>query len=145
MRHRMANAVLSLLGLLASVYLLLYKLGLTGSIVCGDGGACERVQNSPYAEFLGIPVAAYGVVGFFALLVVSLVGLGERWAERAAPSWLSAAMSGAGVIFAAHLTYLEVAVIHDICRWCVACAIGITAVFVVSLLGARSFSRARGR
>jgi uncharacterized membrane protein len=140
-RHRMAIAVLALLGLLASAYLLLYKLGAVGSLACGGSGACERVQQSPYAQFLGIPVAAYGVAGFAALLVVALAGLGERWSDRAGPSRLLAAFAGVGCCFAAYLTYLEIAVIHDICRWCAFCALLITAILVVALLGARSFSR----
>lgn len=137
----MAVAVLSLLGTLASVYLLLYKLGVTGSLVCGASGACERVQNSPYAVFLGIPVAAYGVAGFATLLAVALVGLDERWLDRAEPSRLLAALSGLGVLFALYLTYLELAVIHAVCRWCVFCAVLIVAVFATSALGARSFRR----
>lgn len=141
MRHRMTVAVLALLGLLASLYLWLYKLGVVGSLVCGGSGACERVQNSPYSQFLGVPVAAFGVAGFAALLAVALAGLGARWEMNAAPSRLLAAMSGIGVLFAAYLTYLEIAVIHDVCRWCAFCALLITAILVVSLLGARSFSR----
>ena len=140
MRHRMAIAVLALLGLLASIYLLLYKLGVVGSLVCGGSGACERVQQSPYAVFLGIPVAAFGVAGFAALLAVALAGLGERWEARPAPSRLLAAMSGLGFLFATYLTYLEIAVIHDICRWCAFCALLITAILVLSLLGTRAFS-----
>lgn len=142
MRHRMAIAVLALLGLLASTYLLLYKMGIVGSLVCGGSGACERVQDSPYAQFLGIPVAAYGVGGFATLLVVALVGLGERWVTHQGPSRLLAGLSGIGVLFAIYLTYLEIAVIHDICKWCVAIAVTITGIFVVAVLGARSLRRA---
>lgn len=145
MRHRMVVAVLALLGLLSSTYLLLYKLGVVGSLVCGGSGACERVQVSPYAQFLGIPVAAYGVAGFAALLAVALAGLGERWGARAAPSRVLAAMAGVGVLFAAYLTYLEIAVIHDVCRWCAFCALLITAILVVALLGTRSFSHPPSR
>ena len=145
MRHRMAIAVMALLGLLASVYLLLYKMGVVGTLVCGGSGACERVQTSPYAIFLGIPVAAYGVAGFAALLLVALAGLGEHTVTRPEASWLLAACSGVGVLFAAYLTYLEIAVIHDICRWCALCTVVITAILVVSVLGARSFSRPPAR
>jgi len=138
----MAVAVLALVGILSSVYLLLFELGVLGSLVCGGSDGCERVQTSPYAQFLGIPVAAYGVGGFSALLAVSLVGLDERWVGRVGPSRLLAALSGVGVLFAAYLTYLEIAVIHDVCLWCVLCALLITAAFVLSVLGARSFRRA---
>lgn len=142
MRHRMAIAVLALLGLLASTYLLLYKLGIVGTLMCGGSGACERVQDSPYAQFLGLPVAAYGVAGFAALLAVALAGLGERWMTHPGPSRLAAGLAGIGVLFAVYLTYLEIAVIHDVCRWCVAIAVIITSIFVVSVLGARSFRTA---
>jgi uncharacterized membrane protein len=47
-----------------------------------------------------------------------------------------------GFLFAAYLTYLEIAVIHDVCRWCAFCALLITAILVTALLGARSFRRA---
>ena len=139
MRHRMAVAVLALLGLLSSVYLLLYKLGVVGTLVCGGSGACERVQESPYSVLFGVPVAAYGVAGFAALLAVALAGLGEAGAGRAWPSRLLAAFAALGFCFAAYLTYLEIAVIHDICRWCAFCALLITAILVISVLGARSF------
>ena len=142
MRHRMAIAVLALLGVLASTYLLLYKLGIVGALVCGGSGACERVQNSPYALFLGIPVAVYGLGGFGALLLVALAGLGERWGTHPGPSRLLAGLSGIGVLFAMYLTYLEVAVIHDVCKWCVAIAVIITSIFVVAVLGARSLRTA---
>ena len=145
MRHRMAVAVLALLGILVSAYLLLYKIGLVGTLVCGGSGACERVQASPYSAFLGIPVAAYGVAGFAALFVVALAGLGERWVGGAGASWFLAALAAPGTLFAAYLTYLEIAVIHDVCRWCAVSALLITAILVVAALGARSFSRSRGR
>jgi uncharacterized membrane protein len=143
MRHRMTIAVLALLGLLVSIYLLLYKLGVVGTLMCGGSGACERVQNSPYAQFLGVPVAAYGVGGFAVLLVVALAGLSERWGAHPGPTLLLAACSAVGVAFAVYLTYLEIAVIHDICKWCVAIAATITAILVVALLGARSLRTAR--
>jgi uncharacterized membrane protein len=53
-----------------------------------------------------------------------------------------AGLSGIGVLFAMYLTYLEVAVIHDVCKWCVAIAVVITSIFVVALLGAKSFRTA---
>jgi len=38
-----------------------------------------------------------------------------------------------GVLYSAYLTYLELFVIHAICRWCVSSAIIITAIFLLSL------------
>jgi len=144
-RHRMAVAVLSLVGLLVSTYLLLFKLGVMGSIACGGSGGCERVATSPWAVLFGVPVAAYGVAGYLVLMGVALVGLGERWLQRAEPTRWLVVLSGIGVLFAIYLTYLEAAVIHAWCRWCVTSAILITLIFATSFAGARGFRREPAR
>ena len=43
-----------------------------------------------------------------------------------------------GVLFTAYLTYLELFVIHAICRWCVGSAVIIAAIWIVSLLSLRT-------
>jgi uncharacterized membrane protein len=137
MRLRQAAALLALLGTLVSAYLTLHQLGLIGSLACGPGGGCERVQASRWAWIGGVPVAAVGLAGYLALLAVALVGLGERWLNRPEPArWLTA-LSLVGVLFTAYLTYLEAFVIRDWCRWCLASAAIIIAVFAVSLAGMR--------
>ena len=50
-------------------------------------------------------------------------------------------LSGGALLFSAYLTYLELFVIHAICRWCVGSAVIITAIFVLSLLDARRAHR----
>jgi uncharacterized membrane protein len=142
MRHRMAIAVLALVGLLVSTYLLLYKLGVVGTLVCGESGGCERVATSQWAVLFGVPVAAYGVAGYLVMLWVALFGLGERWLLRAEPTRWLVVLSGIGVLFAIYLTYLEAAVIHAWCRWCVTSAIVITLIFATSLVGVRGFRTA---
>jgi uncharacterized membrane protein len=138
----MTVAVLALIGFLVSVYLLLYNLGVLGSIACGGSGGCERVATSPWAVLFGVPVAAYGVAGYLVLLGVAVFGLGERWLARSEPTRWLVALSGIGVLFAIYLTYLEAAVVHAWCRWCVTCAIVTTLIFVTSLAGARGFRKA---
>jgi uncharacterized membrane protein len=54
-------------------------------------------------------------------------------------------LSGIGVLFTAYLTYLELFVIHAICRWCVASGVVILAIFIVSLLDLRRLTRTRYR
>ena len=134
MKHRMATAVLSLVGFFVSLYLWLWKVGLLGTIACGDGG-CETVQLSEYAQFLGVPVAFYGMIGYLALIVVSFVGLQPRWADRRGPTVALVAIAALGVAISGYLTYLEAAVIHAWCRWCVVSAILIAAVLIVALVG----------
>ncbi len=133
----MVAATLALAGFFVSLYLWLWKLGVVGSLSCGPGGGCEYVQTSPYAVILGIPVAFYGVLGYLGLLLVSLVSLQPRWAERREPTVALVVLSGLGVAFTAYLTYLEAAVIHAWCRWCLVSAGIIMVIFVVSVVGLR--------
>jgi uncharacterized membrane protein len=140
-RHRQIIAVLALLGLLLSVYLTLFKLGLTGPLQCGTGDACERVQMGPWGDLFGIPVAAYGVMGYLAILVVALAGLQPRWAEHPGPTRLLALLAGGGVAFTAYLKYLEFFRIGAVCRWCVVSAGLISAILVVAVLGTRRTER----
>jgi len=133
MRYRQAIALLALVGIFIALYLWLHALGFGGPLKCGTGG-CETVQTSPYAVLFGIPVAAYGVVGYFALFVVALLAL--RPAALADGKWnlLLLGLSTVGLLFTLYLTYLELFVIHAICRWCVGSAAVITVIWVVAVL-----------
>ena len=130
----MAVATLALLGLLLSAYLWLWKIGVLGAIACGSG-SCETVQLSEYGVIFGIPVAFFGVVGYLALLVASLVGLQPAWIDRREPTTFLMVFSGIGVAFTAYLTYLEAAVIDAWCRWCLVSAGIIGAIFAIALAG----------
>jgi uncharacterized membrane protein len=137
MRYRQTIALLALVGLFVALYLWLHALGFGGPIKCGTGG-CDTVQTSPWAVLLGLPVAFYGVLGYFAILVVSLVAL--RPAALLERKWnvILVGLATVGVLFTAYLTYLELFVIHAICRWCLGSAVIITAIWIVSLLALRS-------
>ena len=137
MRSRQTIALLALVGFFIALYLWLHALGYGGPLKCGTG-ACETVQTSPQAVQLGIPVAFYGVIGYLALFIVAIIGL--RPAALADRRWslLLVGLSTVGVLFTAYLTYLELFVIHAICRWCVGSAVIITAIWIVALFSLRS-------
>jgi uncharacterized membrane protein len=136
MIYRMTAAVLSLIGLFVSAYLYLYKIGRIGNLACGAGG-CETVQQSPWSRFAGIEVSLIGMAGYAGLLLVSLVALQPGPSTRRWPTTLLLLLSGLGVAFTAYLTYLELFVIHAICRWCVGSAVIILAIFIAALLDSR--------
>jgi len=142
MIHRMSAALLSLAGLFISAYLYLYKLGRIGSLACGTG-ECETVQLSPWSRVAGVEVALIGVLGYAGLLGLSLAALQPGLAGRRWPATLLAGLGGVGVLFTAYLTYLELFVIHAICRWCVASAFVILAIFAGALLDLRRLPRDR--
>jgi uncharacterized membrane protein len=121
-RHRQAVALLALVGFFVALYLWFYKIGVIGNLQCGSG-SCEYVQTSRYAVLFGVPVAFYGVVGYALLFVVALVGLQPRYLARPGPTRLLAALSGGAVLFTLYLIYIELFVIHAICRWCMASAV----------------------
>jgi len=138
MRYRQAIALLALVGLFVALYLWLHALGFGGAIKCGASGGCETIQTSQWAVFLGLPVAFYGVVGYLAILVVAIVAL--RPVALSQPRWSKSLvlLATVGFGFTVYLTYLELFVIHAICRWCIGSAVIITAIWVVSLLSLKS-------
>ncbi len=136
MRRRQTIVVLALVGLLVATYLWLYKIGVIGVLQCGTGG-CEAVQASRYAELFGVPVAFVGVAGYALLLGVGLVGIQPAFATDRRVALVLAALATAGFAFALYLTAIELLVLHAICRWCVASAVIISAIWVLALDGLR--------
>jgi uncharacterized membrane protein len=142
MIYRMSAALLSLTGFFISAYLYLYKIGRIGTLACGAGG-CETVQQSPWSRFAGLEVSLIGLVGYAGLLLVSLAALQPGLSNRRALSTLLVLLAGVGVGFTIYLTYLELFVIHAICRWCVGSAVIIIGIFVAAVLDRRRLSHMR--
>ena len=74
-------------------------------VACATGG-CETVQTSRYAEVAGMPVAAIGLTGYLALAWTASSGGGLARA--------------AGFAVAMVLLYVQAAVLHAFCQWCLA-------------------------
>ncbi len=101
---------------------------------CAGVGNCEAVQTSPYAELLGVPVAIWGLLTYLALLALVLVKRSD-WRDLGHPAGMAIFLvTLIGVIFSAYLTYLELFVIHAICPWCVASAVVMVALFILSII-----------
>ena len=139
MRLRQAIAVLALVGFFVALYLSLHALGIGGPLKCGTGG-CDTVQSSRWAVFLGLPVAFYGVIGYALIFIVALVAVRPVAVERRVWSVVLLALATIGVLFTAYLTYIELFVIHAICRWCVGSAVIISLIWIVAFrsLGTRT-------
>ncbi|HEV8123222.1 MAG TPA: vitamin K epoxide reductase family protein [Gemmatimonadales bacterium] len=136
MKHRMAAALLSLVGLMVATYLYLFKIGIVGTMVCGTG-ACELVQTSRWSRFLGVEVSLLGVLGYLAMLGVSLAGLQPVLQQRRWPATALLLLATGALVFTGWLTYAELFLIHAICRWCVASAVIVLLLFLVAFYGWR--------
>lgn len=141
--RRRAVAVLSLAGVFLSAYLVLHRMGFYGGgLLCGAGGGCDLVQASRWAVFLGIPVAGWGLGWYASVFLASLVTAHERFADARWPDRTLLVLATGGLAFTAYLTGLELFVIGAICRWCVASALLVLAIFALTLpWGGRSPER----
>ncbi|HKW49872.1 MAG TPA: vitamin K epoxide reductase family protein [Gemmatimonadaceae bacterium] len=128
----MAMALIALIGVFLSLYLTLYKLGYIGTLACGSG-SCEKVQLSKWGDFLGLPVSAWGVGYYAIVLAVSFAGVQERFAESPRLTNALVYLTGAGLLFSIWLTYLELFVLHAICRWCLGSAAITVVLFVLAV------------
>lgn len=137
MTRRMVIAAVALVGLFPAMYLWLYKLGVVGTLSCKIGG-CEKVNTSPWAIFLGQPVALWGVAYYVLLFAVALAGTSERFANDRRVAVALVTLTGWGVLFSAYLTYLELAVIHAVCQWCVVSAVLVCILFALSVVELRA-------
>jgi uncharacterized membrane protein len=123
---RASTAVLALAGLGIAGYLTWVHYAGLEPVCVGGGGGCEQVQASRWAELGGIPVALLGLIAY-ATILASLALPAEL--GRTVATFVS--LVGFG--FSAWLTYVEIAKIDAICQWCVASAVVMTALALVSV------------
>ena len=126
------SLALAILGILVSVYMTIYKLTENPNMCLGNGG-CSTVNSSRYAMIYGIPVAVVGVGGYLALLAV--LWLEPRAAFLAANGTLvSFGLALVGFLFTLYLIYVELALIHALCPFCVTSQVTMTILFVLSVI-----------
>jgi uncharacterized membrane protein len=125
-RLRLATAVLAAIGVGIAGYLTyVHYAGINPICVAGSGG-CEKVQTSKWADLGGIPVAVLGLASYVCILASLLLpeDLGQM---------VAVLLSLVGVGFSAYLTYRELFTIHAVCQWCVASAVVMALLAVVSV------------
>ena len=126
------SVALAVLGILVSVYMTIYKLTENPNMCLGNGG-CSTVNSSRYAVIYGIPVAVLGIGGYLAILAL-------LWMERRT-SFLSEnitlvvfGLALIGFLFTLYLVYVELALIHALCPFCVTSQITMTVLFALSVI-----------
>src|SRR5512143_1812906 len=123
---------LAILGLLVSIYMTIFKLTENPNMCLGNGG-CSTVKNSKYAEIYGIPVAVVGMGGY---LVILLLLLFERRVSFLAENGTLVVFGLAliGFLFTVYLIYVELALLHALCPFCVTSQVTMTILFILSII-----------
>jgi len=115
---RLIVGVLALAGLAIAGYLTyVHYAGIKP--LCLSSGGCETVQASRYAKLGGVPVATLGLAGY------ALIGASVLFCTETA-RLIGAGSALVGLGFSAYLTYRELFTIDAICQWCVASAVIMT-------------------
>lgn len=128
-RLRLFALGFSVLGLVVALYLVWIKINPTNPFCMGIGD-CEAVNTSPYSTIRGVPVALFGALTYAALIILFLTETRSALFHDWAPL-VEFGLALVGTLYSAYLTYLEVAVIHKICPYCVTSAISITVICIL--------------
>ena len=127
--------VLALLGLADAVYLT--EIALTGgTLACDIAGlnGCNVVAQSSYSRVLGLPLALYGVIFYGGLL---LTFIASRVRPHRTYFLVIALIAGIGVLFSTYFLYVQIALIHALCIYCIGSA------GIAYLLGILTYNRYR--
>jgi uncharacterized membrane protein len=126
------SIVLAALGLLVSGYMTIYKLTDSQTMCLGNGG-CSIVNSSVYSEVYGIPVALVGVLGYAAILGI-LTRAGRRISPSGSAVLITFGLCLAGFLFTVYLIYVEIALIHALCPFCITSQVIMTVLFILSVV-----------
>ena len=124
--------ILTIVGLLVSIYMTIYKITSNDSMCIGSGD-CKTVNASRYAEVYGIPVAVLGVAGYSAILAVLLLGQRPGFLQQNG-SLLFFGLSLTGFLFTLYLIFVEVALIKAYCPFCITSQTAMTLIFIISVI-----------
>jgi uncharacterized membrane protein len=131
MRGRLWPALLGIVGLLISAYLVgTHYFAEQVPLTCATGGIvdCEQVTSSAESMVGPMPVAVLGLVWFAVFLVI--LGL-RQWLPQALT--LQVIWSVAGLLTVFYLVYAELFLIGAICLWCTAIHAIVVALFLMTV------------
>jgi uncharacterized membrane protein len=134
--------ILAVIGLFISGYLVKEHYTSTGASFCdiNDTFNCSAVNRSQYAVFLGVPVAALGLLYYLMLLGLALFGPALRRGlgqDNESYALLFVGHGLFGLLFSLYLTSIEAFVLHVFCPLC------LTSAAIVLLLNGLAFDRWR--
>jgi uncharacterized membrane protein len=127
-RVLLSIALLASGGVLVSSVSLYHHYGSSATSYCdiGENFNCDIVNRSTYSTIAGVPVAAIGIMGYLATLMLATV-----YRSKAGVPAVLAVASLAGLAFALYLTYIEGFVLA---AWCVLCLSSLALIFSIAVL-----------
>jgi uncharacterized membrane protein len=125
------SLVLTLVGVLVSIYMTIYKVT-SNDALCLGSGDCSTVNASRYSEVYGIPVASVGIAGYLSILLVLWYERLDKFFLKNGPL-LVFGMSLTGFLFTLYLIYIESAILRAICPFCLLSQISMTVIFILSI------------
>lgn len=122
---------LALFGVVLSTYSLAHKTGFTSGAICNISNtfSCDIVNQGPYSEIYGLPVAALGVVGYALLFIGALMKM-KNPHDKGLSLFILLASYG-GLAFALYLTSLEAFVLY---AWCIVCLLSQATIASLAVL-----------
>ena len=104
---------------------------------CSILHGCEKVTTSPYAEVFGIPLALFGAIYYFTLLVLIIAHFDLR---KQIILKLAALITPVGFLSSLYFIYLQLFVIKAICLYCMISAAASTALFILGMIILRAMA-----
>ena len=126
------SIALTLLGLVVAIYMTIFKLTDNDKMCIGNGG-CSKVNSSIYAEVYGIPVALFGVGGYAVIAALLFMEDRNQFLEQNG-TMIVFGLALIGFLFTLYLIYVELALIHALCPFCVTSQITMTILFILSII-----------
>jgi uncharacterized membrane protein len=131
-RLRQITIALTIIGLLVSIYMTIYKLTNNESMCIGSSG-CSEVNASRYSEINRIPVAVLGVVGYAAILALLFLEQRPGFIQENG-SMIFFGISLIGFLFTLYLIYIEIALIKAYCPFCLTSQAVMIVIFIISVI-----------
>jgi len=123
---------LTIVGLLVSIYMTIYKVTANDSMCLGSGD-CSTVNASRYSEVNGIPVGLIGVLGYASILAIHWLERRNEFFETNG-SMIFFGVSLIGFFFTLWLIYVEVALLKAYCPFCITSQVTMTLIFILSVI-----------
>ena len=125
--------ILSFTGFLDALYLSLKKI-MSSPVNCYVFEGCQKVTDSAYANFFGIPISFFGVAFYLAVFFLSVRHLETENNDIFKVIFY---LSSFGLIFAVYLVGIQAFVLRAFCLYCLLSAATSLFLFIAAFIAGR--------